>query len=98
MYIRMHSCCCIYILFTDLEIKKRRDLQCIFLSCVSFTFLGWRTKRKKKKKQPHTDLQSTQDMHAKWNICLTEQRVFREKGIAQFCNRHYVSDRCYCIA
>ena len=28
-----------------------------------------------KKKQPHTDLQSTQDMHAKWNVCLTEQRV-----------------------
>lgn len=41
----MHSCFCIYILFTDLETKKRRDLQCIFLSCVSFTYLGWRTKK-----------------------------------------------------
>lgn len=38
----MHSCFPIYILFTDSN-EGEKDQQHVFLSCVSFPFLGWGT-------------------------------------------------------
>ena len=55
----MHSCFRIYILFTDVN-EGEEDQQHVFLSCVSFTFLGRGTDS-----GSHIDLQGVQDMHIK---------------------------------
>ncbi|KAF3686357.1 hypothetical protein EXN66_Car002029 [Channa argus] len=58
--------------------------------------------RMENKKQPHTDLKSTQDMHIKKNVCLTEQSVLfyslslRKERLDSVTG--YVPDQYYCIA
>lgn len=67
LYISMHSCFLIYILFTNSN-EGEKDQQHYFpFMCV--VYISWTGNRERSR----IDLQSVQDMHVKYNICWTEQ-------------------------
>lgn len=67
LYISMHSCFLIYILFTNSNEGEKDQQHCFPFMCV--VYISWTGNRERSR----IDLQSVQDMHVKYNICWTEQ-------------------------